>query len=473
MKDKNRYVKTGIMVFTVIAASISFFFILFYSKAIVGFFKDLMRILTPVNIGFVIAYLVNPVVNTIEARLLRIFGHFKIRTKTRRKLSKGIAITLALLLFIAVITVLLRFVIPEVYESAMTLVNNLRAYINSFYAYVNGIFEGNPAIQEKVQDVLNSLTNYVYSLIDGEFVGNVTAAMGKITTGLFGAAKMLVNVFLGFCVAIYLLVSKSTFVGQVKKMLYAHMKRERVNVLLAVLRQVDSIFGGFISGKLVDSLIIGIICFIGVSILRMPYAILIAVVIGVTNIIPIFGPWIGAVPCSLIVLIADPPKAIVFIIFILLLQQFDGNILGPMILGDSTGLSAFWVVVAITLGGGLFGLPGMILGVPTLATIYFLFKTYTEFKLKERNMPIQSVSYTRIKRIDPETNAAEFMDYSMTKRERKKQGILEAEVSEEIENAARLSRKNKMKAEEERRKVFEAKTEQDGKDKEADKQADK
>ncbi len=448
MKEKNKYLKTGIMIFCIVAASISFFFMLFYLKQIKDFFVGIIRTLAPVNIGIVIAYLLNPVVNTIEGWFLQFLAHFKMRTRTRRKLAKGLGITLSMLMFLALITVLLRFVIPEVYDSLITLVGNIRVYIASFYNYASGLFADNPEIQEKVTEVLNNASTYVLGWINGEFINNVTSTMGRLTTGIMGAAKTVINIFLGLCVTVYLLISKDNIIGQIKKLMYANMKGEKVNVILAVARQADSIFGGFISGKLLDSLIIGIICFIGISILKMPYVVLISVVIGITNVIPIFGPWIGAIPCTILVLIADPPKAIIFMIFILALQQFDGNILGPNILGDSTGLSAFWVVVAITLGGGLFKVVGMVLGVPTLATIYFLFKTYTEFKLKQRNMPVQSVSYTRIKRIDPETNVAEFLDSSMTKREKKKRGIIEASVSEEIEKAAYLSRKKKMEEQE-------------------------
>jgi hypothetical protein len=179
--------------------------------------------------------------------------------------------------------------------------------------------------------------------------------------------------------------------------------------------------------------------------MKMPYLVLISVVIGVTNIVPIFGPWVGAIPCSLLVLIIDPGKALIFVIFVVALQQFDGNILGPNILGDSTGLSALWVVFAITLGGGLFKVPGMILGVPTFAVIYFLVKTYVEFKLKENNMPIQTISYTKIKRIDPDTLNSEYLTSNLSKKERRKQNVFADDVSREIAIAARLSRAEKGK----------------------------
>lgn len=444
MKEKdNKYIKTGLMIFTVITAAILVFFFLFKITTIMQFLGKVIKILSPVIIGIVLAYLLNPIVNGIEIAFMGLFSHFKMSMRTRKKLSKGIAITISMIVFIALVAVLLWFVIPELYDSILKLADNLKNYINVIYDYINRLFERTPEIQEKVDDILNSMTSSISNWFNVELLGGVQAIFEKAYSGIVGVLKSLINIFLGLCVAVYLLASKNSFLGQIKKLLYSKFKKENVNLILAVSRQVDSIFGGFISGKLLDSLIIGILCFVGVSIFGMPYPILLSVVIGVTNIIPIFGPWIGAIPCFLLVLIARPEQAIVFGIFILVLQQFDGNILGPNILGDSTGLSAFWVVVAITLGGGLFGVVGMILGVPTFATIYFLIKTYTEFRLKQKNMPVQSVSYTRIKRINPENNSAEFVDSSVSKRERRKLGINEAEVSSEIEIAARISRQNR------------------------------
>lgn len=443
MKERGKYFKTGLMIFLVICAAILFFFIVFKIDIIIKFILKVLKILSPIIIGAVIAYLLNPIVNGIESAMMSLFSHFKMGMRTRKKISKGIGIGTSMILFIAMVGVLLRFVIPELYDSILKLADNIKGYVNIIYEYISRLFENQPEIQERVTDMLTSFTSSVSNWFNVEILGGVQTVIGKMFSGIVSIAKSLINFLLGLCVAVYLLASKDSFIGQFKKIFYSRFKKENVNVLLAILRQVDSIFGGFISGKLLDSMIIGIICFIGVSIFRMPYSILLSVVIGVTNIIPIFGPWIGAIPCGLLVLIAAPDKALIFIIFIVALQQFDGNILGPNILGDSTGLSAFWVVLAITLGGGLFGVVGMLLGVPTFATIYFLIKTYTEFRLKQKNMPTQSVSYTRIKRIDPESSSAEFLDASLSKRERKKQRINEEEVNKEIEIAAKLSRKNR------------------------------
>ncbi len=428
------------MIFGIVAGAIVLFFVVYSLPKIIQFIKDVIKILAPVNIGIVIAYLINPIVDFLNARLTKLLQHTKLQLRTRKKLAKGLAIGLALTVFIAIIVALLYMVIPEVWESLMTLVNNLQGYGETFYNYVSGLFEGNEEIQGEVQGILNNSIDSAVKWLRNDLLGEVQKIMSTLTVGIYGVFKTAINVILGLCVAVYLLVSKDRFIGGAKKLLYAVFKKETVNVVLAVGREADSIFGGFISGKLVDSLIIGVLCFIGCSIMKMPYLALISVVIGVTNIVPIFGPWVGAVPCSLLILIIDPGRALIFMIFIIALQQFDGNILGPNILGDSTGLSAFWVVVSITLGGGLFKVPGMILGVPTFAVIYFLVKTFVEFKLKENNMPIQTSSYTMIKRMDPETMNSEYIIPGISKREQRKKNIFEDDVSREVAIAARMSR---------------------------------
>ncbi len=452
MKENNKYIKTGLMIFSVLTAAILVFFVIYNLSSIMSFLGKVIHILSSVIIGVVVAYLLNPVVNALETGFLGFFSHFKLSMRTRKKLSKGIAITITMLAFIALITVLISFVMPELIDCFETLADNITSYVNIVYAYIyeniieNYIyktFEEYPDIKDSIDQMFGSSSSSIINWFTVDLKSGVTNIVGKTFTGIVGTVKGLINTLLGLCVSVYLLATKSSLLGQAKKLLFSRFKKENVNVFLAVCRQVDSIFGGFISGKLLDSLIIGVLCFIGVSIFDMPYKILLSVVIGVTNVIPIFGPWIGAVPCTLLVLIADPQKALIFAIFVLVLQQFDGNILGPNILGDSTGLSAFWVVVAITLGGGLFGVIGMLLGVPTFATIYFLIKTYTEFRLKQKSMPIESVAYTRVKRIDPESGNAEFLNTSMSKREKRKQGTNEKDVSAEIEIAAKMSRQNR------------------------------
>ncbi len=450
MKEKNRYFKIGLTAFLIIAAGILFYFFVLRIGEIVGFLKKVLAILTPILIGGVVAYLLNPVVELIGRGVFSFLSLFKLETSKKKKIAKFVGITLSMILFLTMLALLLWGVIPGVYASVIELASNINNYANTLYEIVLGWFEGNEEATEMVTSIFKQASSTFTSWFNVELLGSLTKFMTKITSGLMGVLKSVIYVFLGLCVAVYILKDKHKLIGQFKKIIYARMKNEKANVLLAIGRQVDGIFGGFISGKIIDSVIIGVLCYIGTCILKMPYKELISIVIGVTNIIPMFGPWIGAIPCTLLILVVDPQKALIFAIFILVLQQFDGNIIGPNILGDTTGLSPFWVVVAITLGGGLFNVAGMILGVPVMSVIYFLVKTIVEYKLKQHEMPLPSLSYVRVKRIDAETKKAEFIGSEMSKVERRRKGIDKKEVSEEIEIAAKLAKERN--AEKEKRK---------------------
>jgi predicted PurR-regulated permease PerM len=216
--------------------------------------------------------------------------------------------------------------------------------------------------------------------------------------------RFLLNIVIGLIVSIYLMASKEKFSGQAKKIIYALFKPVRANVIVETARKSNEIFGGFISGKLLDSAIIGVIAYVVLAILRMPDPVMIAVIIGVTNIIPFFGPFIGAVPSFIIVVLQNPIQGLYFLIFIVVLQQVDGNIIGPKILGNSTGLSPFWVVFAILLFGGLWGFPGMVLGVPTMAVIYYIIKKIVEYGLRKRGLREETNCYITLRNVDCGTN---------------------------------------------------------------------
>ena len=227
-----------------------------------------------------------------------------------------------------------------------------------------------------------------------------------VSSFVSNAVSFLKNVFVGLIAAIYMLSSKDTFAAQSKKLIYSVFEVDTANMILENLRFVHKVFGGFISGKLLDSLIIGVITFFCITILNMPYVLLISVIIGVTNIIPFFGPFIGAVPSTMLILLANldnPLKAVYFVLFILVLQQFDGNILGPKILGDSTGLASFWVLFAILVFGGLFGFVGMIVGVPLFAVIYSAISGLVNKSLRKREMSQKTTDYADLDHINTET----------------------------------------------------------------------
>ena len=251
----------------------------------------------------------------------------------------------------------------------------------------------NPDIETTVSDLIDHYSTDLENFLNKTMMPQINAIVKTVSLSMLSFAKAIWNLVIGLIISIYLLASKERFVSQGKKLLYAFWDTRQANVIMEDFRLIDSTFGGFISGKILDSAIIGVLCFVVVSIMKMPYPMLISVIVGVTNIIPFFGPFIGAVPCALLILMVNPMQCLYFIIFIWILQQFDGNFLGPKILGDSTGLSGFWIIFSITIFSGLMGVPGMILGVPIFAVFYALIKRYVNHSLqKKRACPIKQKS---------------------------------------------------------------------------------
>ena len=228
--------------------------------------------------------------------------------------------------------------------------------------------------------------------------------IANITTGVYNVVKAVFNAIICLIISVYVLMTKEKFIGQAKKIIYAIFRPRYGNVVMEVFRKADDVFGGFFIGKIIDSLIIGCICFVGLAILRMPYVALISVIVGVTNIIPFFGPYIGAIPSFILIFLVDPMKGVYFIIFIIILQQVDGNVIGPKILGNTTGLSPFWVIFAILLFGGSFGVIGMLFGVPIFAMIYYIVKRIVEHILKKRRLPEETEQYIELDTVDAATN---------------------------------------------------------------------
>ena len=427
MREKyGRYIRWGVTISSIIIFGVLFFFFIYRIDAVVGLLKKISSVLFPITLGAAIAYLVNPLVTRIDKKIMQLCALFHTPYKLNRFIAKLISITLCLGLLLVGIGLLISMIIPQLYSSVIKLAGDFKIYVNQFYEFINNHLQTNPQLLEYVQDLLDSITNFIYNWVNNELILQVQNVMSSVTVGIFGLAKLATNLVVSLIVSVYLLIGKKKFLGQAKKMLYVIAKPEQANVVLSIFRQVDKIFGGFIIGKLIDSLIIGILCFIGVSILDMPYPLLISVIVGVTNVIPFFGPYIGAIPSAFLILLISPSKFIIFIIFILVLQQIDGNIIGPTILGDSTGLSAFWVIVSILIGGGLFGFLGMLLGVPTFAVIYFLIKTFSEYYLAKKQLPTESFAYIHVEKIDPETGQFVFFEENHNKKLSPDSGLMDA-----------------------------------------------
>lgn len=399
-EEWKKYSAKALLVFFVIAAAILFSFAIFNVKEIVQFLKVLVNVLQPVLIGIVIAYLLNPIVNFMERRGTVTAQKLKWKKITPNQI-RMISVAVTEILAIIVILGIGSMLMPELINSLGTFIGSLPGYINKIAELLEVLTKNSDSQWiEFIENLLNDGSKEISSWINAGVLQNLENFLSYFTTSVIGIAKMALNIMIGVIISVYLLVSKQKFVGQGKKVLYALFYERQANNILEVVRKSHSIFSGFISGKLIDSLIIGVLCFIGMSIMKMPYIPLVSVLIGVTNVIPFFGPYLGAIPSILLILLISPGKGIMFLIFIIILQQLDGNIIGPKILGSSTGLSAFWVIFAILIGSGLFGIIGMIAGVPVFAVIYYLIKTGLEYSLRKKNLPTDTKEYENLDYIE-------------------------------------------------------------------------
>ncbi len=383
----------GITYFLVIAAALIFYFILLRVSDIYGAFMDVLSALRAVIYGCIIAYLLNPLVRIIEGVIKpRLEGRIK-KAKTLKTVSRGTSVAIAMILVVLVIVGLINMVVPEVISNIRRMATTLPGQINNFLQWLNSFFEANSTVSETIMSWINSGSETLSNYIRTELLPNANAIMANLTRGVVGIAREIINVIIGVIVSVYLLMGKETFSNQSKKLVYAAFNSRHANLILHLASKSNEIFSGFITGKILDSAIIACICFVVLTILNMPYTVLISLFVGVCNIIPVFGPIIGAIPSTFLIVLSDPIKGLYFIIFIFILQQFDGNILGPRILGNSTGLPGFWVIVAIMLGGGLFGFPGMVLGCPTFAVIYYIVKMLLQYRLEQKDLPASSAAY--------------------------------------------------------------------------------
>ena len=393
-------VSIGVMIFVTFCACIAVFFLFYRYNGFADGWSKLNQVLQPIIFGAVIAYLINPIMKWIEKHYI---SFFEKRTKKPEKLAKSARVwglTGGLIFFIAIVAALVGIVIPQLVSTTMSLANSIPKQVSQFTVWLDDTANHSDVANtatEMITEGMDYLENWVEETVKPQLGDYIT----KVTAGVYNAIRAIINFIIGLIVSAYILYSKEKFVGQVKKIIYAFCSPTVGNKVVRMIRRSDQIFGGFIIGKLIDSLIIGILAFITLYIMRMPYTVLLAVIIGVTNVIPVFGPFIGAIPCFILVLLVDPLQGLEFLIFIFILQQIDGNIIGPKILGNTTGLTSFWVIFAILVGNGFFGVVGMLLGVPVFAVIYYLIRKFLEFLLKRKNLPTATDDYVKAVKIDP------------------------------------------------------------------------
>ena len=371
----------GMTELLVIILGVLFFFLIYKIDVIFAGIEKILGILMPVILGAVIAYLLIPVDEYFEKIYIKYFGkYFKTRAKRKKFIRMG-GVATAIFLFVIVLFMLIYLVVPQIYNNTRNLLLALPGQVRDLMEWITEKMADDTELSSIVTRVYSEAMNFLSTWVKTDMIDQLYL----VIDGLLGAVNVVAEFFIGIIIAVYLMVSRETFVSQGKKVIYAFLNDEHANMFIQLLKECNRIFGGFINGKLLDSLIIGILCFIGASLLQMPYSVLVAVIIGVTNVIPFFGPYIGAIPSTILIMLDSPSKGLIFIVFILVLQQFDGNILGPKILGDSIGLSPFWIIFAILLGGGLFGVVGMLFGVPVFAVFHFLIKSFIDYRLSKKD----------------------------------------------------------------------------------------
>lgn len=350
--------------------------------------KGMFTALQPIFLGIIMTYLLYPLADNAERLLLR--------WRSSKKLARLLSVLFAALFMLFLFFLFGYLVLPGLISSITTLSGNFSGMLNDFIARASAFLDSFDLPAETITAQWQAAGDRLMTWLQDDFIKTLLS----ITSGLFSVAKVAINLMIGIIVMVYLLLSRDHFIGQSKKLLYALCGNRKVcRIILESARQINLIFGGFLTGKVIDSLIIGAICFLCLTLLGIPYTMLISVIVGVTNIIPVFGPFIGAIPCGFLLLLTDPTKCLVFLIFIIILQQIDGNVIGPMILGDSTGLPAFWVLFSLLLFQYLLGFWGMILGVPLFASLYYLLKQVVNHLLHKRNLPISALDYVSVEEI--------------------------------------------------------------------------
>ena len=398
-----RYFKWGLTALIVIFISILLVVIFTNLPGFFSLLGAIGKILSPLVSGIVIAFLLNPIVNFVDLRLRPILKKRGMKEGKADKLSRAVALVFAFIFAAFIVYAFFAMLLPQLYESVTSIVNSAPEYYQSLEKWAVNVLEDNPEIRTYVERALDTIQSYVENWVKTSFLSDVQKILATLTTSVMAVVKSITNFIIGLVASIYILWSKDTFQAQAKKMVVAAFKPSAANHLLDLGSNINRIFSGFIEstclcihhyandnftgffiGKIIDSAIIGVLCYICMSLMKMPYTALIATIVGVTNVIPVFGPFIGAVPSALIILLVEPLQAFYFIIFIIVLQQVDGNVIGPKILGNTVGISGFWVLISITVAAGIFGFAGMLLGVPVFAVIYLIISDIVNSSLRKK-----------------------------------------------------------------------------------------
>lgn len=365
--------------------------VIFNFDTVVSKISVLGAVATPIIIGIFCAYLLNPLMTKIETGPLKKLSGSSVKKK--RGQARALSLTITMLIVVLVLALIVIMVIPQLVENMVSIFSNMDSYINTIKNWLSNIFDDNPTLVEFLGNPLDDFNKFV-SDIWKEYSNELMGMVGNVASTVWAILDTMKNVLIGLIISIYLLARKEMFIGQTKKLIFAFLKVNKAQRFLGICREASKKFLGSIVGKIIEAFIVAMLCFIGCTCMKLPYSLLISAIMFVFNLIPFIGPFIGAVPCTILLLLSDQPiQALWFVIFIVILQMVDGNIIAPWILGDSTGLPAVWILISILIGGGLFGMLGMFLGVPVCAVVYMLFKDFIENRLKKRRLPQHTSEY--------------------------------------------------------------------------------
>ena len=403
---RTQYFKWGLTAFLTVCAVLVFYDTFYQGGTLQGFLSQLASILSPVLYGFAIAYLLTPVMSWLENNIALLWKRcFKKELKRPSGALRLISILLTEAAVLFLLYLLMSVLIPQLVDSVTTLINNAESYYRNVYRWADSLLDSDNEIAVWVASLITDRYSDGMVFLTEKILPWVQKAVVPLTNGIWsgirGAVGFAFDLIVGLIVSIYLMGMKEKSLARCCKAVYACLSEKKADAVMRGTRRINAIFSGFVRGKLLDSLIIGILCFICCSLLKLPYTPLVSVVVGVTNVIPFFGPFLGAIPSAFLILLVSPKQCLIFVVFIIVLQQFDGNILGPKILGDATGISSFWVIVAILVGGGFGGVLGMFIGVPVFACVQELVKYLMDRRLRARNMPTEAYAYVGRAKDDP------------------------------------------------------------------------
>jgi predicted PurR-regulated permease PerM len=394
-KYEKKYLYWGVTAILVIIAAILANNILSRWDVTMRYAKMVAGAIRPIIFGVVIAYVLNPLMGVYEKYIFsKLFGKlFKKNVKSAKNAARGASLFLTVVTAVAIVAGLLMLIIPELYTNVERLVTNMPTYSQRGFEFIKKFSNDYPEVSNYIEARYQEGATHLLAWAREKLLPNANTLLTSLSVGIYGTLKTLLHIIIGVIVSVYILSSKEHYAAVGKKLLYGFTKEEYAQKVIRFVKYVDERFGGFLIGKIVDSAIVGVLCFIVCTIFQIPYALLVSVIVGVTNIIPFFGPFIGAIPSGILILLISPVKALIFAIIILVIQQIDGNIIGPKVLGNSTGLDSFGVMFAILFSGGLFGVAGMILGVPVFAVIFGMLDKICVKHLSEKNLPTNSDSY--------------------------------------------------------------------------------